>query len=332
MEQRVESEPMMRFDWGMTKVDAYALWCTSAGQSQIRHTPLSVGAGEELVEVIASDVSPLDRQVAEGRFPPGPPFPVIPGTTGIVRDANGLLYFAFVEIRGGGLFTPGIHRTKASISRDLMFAIPEEIDPIDVAAGFTGIITALAVIDHLIKIKSGQSILILGANGAVGAAAVQVALERGAHVIAVARNEISIPSVDYVSYDQMPEKVMGLTGGKGVDGIIDGLGGEISNKALMSGGADCKHVLLGFSAGVQMPLIAPRFLGNEHQLIGYNLLRRPLSLIQELMSQSMDFMIRGKVLPHIAQKVDFASAPDAFKTAAAQSGRTVLMIEGYEHD
>ena len=50
------------------------------------------------------------------------------------------------------------------------------------------------------------------------------------------------------------------------------------------------------------------------------------------MSQSMDFMIRGKVLPHIAQKVDFASAPDAFKTAAAQSGRTVLMIEGYEHD
>jgi len=311
--------------------EAYALWCTGVGESQIRHTPVKAQESQELVEVVACDISPLDRQLAEGRFPPAPPFPVIPGTTGVVRDAQGDLYFAFVEMQGGGLFTPGIHRTVASISRDVMFAIPKTVDPLDVAAGFTGLITALAVIDHSIQIKSGQSLLILGANRGVGAAAVQVALDRGAHVIAAAREEISISGVDYVSYEEMPARVMELTAGKGVAGIIDGLGGELSNKALLCGGADCKHILLGFSAGVHMPLIAPRFLGNEHQLIGYNLLRRPWGLMQELMVQSMDYLLRKQGLPQIAQKVPFADASQAFKTAASQSGRTLLMIEGYVH-
>ena len=80
-----------------------------------------------------------------------------------------------------------------------------------------------------------------------------------------------------------------------------------------------------------MPLIAPRFLGNEHQLIGYNLLRRPWGLMQELMVQSMDYLLRKQGLPQIAQKVPFADASQAFKTAASQSGRTLLMIEGYVH-
>lgn len=306
---------------------AQALWCTANGESEIRLTPVTVNAGEELVEVIVCDVSPLDRQVAEGRFPPGPPMPVIPGTTGVVRDAAGKLYFAFVEMRGGGLFSPGIHRTIASVPRDLLFEIPAGVDPKHVAAGFTGIITALAILDHSIKIEKGQSILILGANRGVGAAAVEVALARGAKVIAAARNPINISGVDYVSYDELPAKVMELTGGKGVSGIIDGLGGEITNKALMCGGTDCKHVLLGFSAGVQLPLIAPRFLGTEHQLIGYNLLRRPWSLIAQLMSEAMDLLKAGKCIPVIAKELAFANAPQAFRIAASQPGRTLIIMQ-----
>lgn len=311
----------------ITGESAQALWCTAIGESEIRPTPVSANPGEELVDVIICDVSPLDRQVAEGRFPPGPPMPVIPGTSGVVRDAAGKLYFAFVEMRGGGLFSPGIHRTVASVPRDVLFEIPNGVNHKDVAAGFTGIVTALAILDHSIKIQSGQSVLILGANRGVGAAAVEVALARGAHVIAAAREPINIPGVDYVSYDEMPGKVMELTGGKGVSGIIDGLGGEITNKALMCGGADCKHVLLGFSAGVQLPLIAPRFLGNEHQLIGYNLLRRPWSLIAQLMGEAMEFLKAGKCIPLIAQELPFSSAPDAYKTAASKQGRTLIVMQ-----
>jgi len=107
---------------------AHALWCTSIGESEIRPTPVTANQGEELVEVIVCDVSPLDRQVAEGRFPPGPPMPVIPGTTGVVRDSAGKLYFAFVEMRGGGLFSPGIHRTVASVQRDVLFEIPANVN------------------------------------------------------------------------------------------------------------------------------------------------------------------------------------------------------------
>ena len=134
---------------------AQALWCTAIGESEIRPTPVTANPGEELVDVIICDVSPLDRQVAEGRFPPGPPMPVIPGTTGVVRDAAGKLYFAFVEMRGGGLFSPGIHRTVASVPRDVLFEIPAGVSHKDVAAGFTGIVTALAILDHSIKIQKG---------------------------------------------------------------------------------------------------------------------------------------------------------------------------------
>ena len=311
----------------ITGETAQALWCTAIGESEIRPAPVIANDGEELVEVIVCDVSPLDRQVAEGRFPPGPPMPIIPGTSGVVRDAAGKLYFAFVEMRGGGLFSPGIHRTVTSVARDILFEIPMGVNPKHVAAGFTGIVTALAILDHSIKIEKGQSVLILGANRGVGAAAVEVALARGAHVIAAAREPISIPGVDYVSYDEMPATVMELTGGKGVSGIIDGLGGDITNKALMCGGIDCIHVLLGFSAGVQLPLIAPRFLGTEHQLIGYNLLRRPWSLISQLMTEAMEFLSAGKCIPVIAQELLFTSAPQAFKTAATQPGRTLIIMQ-----
>ena len=329
MEQGVENLTDRLFDMSMVinGETAKALWCTSIGESEIRSTPVTANAGEELVEVIVCDVSPLDRQVAEGRFPPGPPMPVIPGTTGVVRDAAGKLYFAFVEMRGGGLFSPGIHRTIASVPRDVMFEIPKGVDYKNVAAGFTGIITALAILDHAINVQKGQNVLILGANRGVGSAAVEVALARGARVIACARQPINIPGVDYVSYDDLPAKVMEITEGKGVSGIIDGVGGEISNKALMCGGLDCKHILLGFSAGIQLPLIAPRFLGTEHQLIGFNLLRRPWPLIAKLMDEAMEFLKDGKCIPIIAQEVAFEKAPEAFKTAASKQGRTLLVMQ-----
>ncbi len=322
------------FDCSMTidGENSYALWCTAIGETEIRHTPISRQPGEELVEVVACDVSPLDRQMAEGRYPLAPPFPIVPGTTGVVRDSDGKLFFAFVEMRGGGLTTPGIHRTVASVPKDVLYPIPGDVNPLHVAAGFTGLITALAILDHSIQIKAGQSVLILGANRGVGAASVAVAKDRGAHVIAAAREEISIDGVDYVSYEGMPEKIKGLTNGKGVSGIVDGLGGDISNLALMSGGVDCKHILFGFSAGHKMPLIAPRFLGTEHQLIGYNLFRRPWSLIEDLMDQSMEYLKDGKAIPQIAQQLPFAQAGLAFKSAPSKQGRTLIMMEGYTHD
>ncbi len=311
--------------------NSYALWCTAASESEIRATPVTIKEGEVLVEVIACDISPLDRQVAEGRFPPGPPFPVIPGTTGVVRDELGKEFFAFVEMRGGGLFSPGIHRTVASVPKEILFPIPDGVNPLHVAAGFTGLITALAILDHSIKIEKGQNVLILGANRGVGAAAVEVALARGARVFAAAREPISIPGAEYISYDEMPAKIIELTQGKGVSGIIDGVGGEITNKALMCGGNDCKHILLGFSGGVQLPLIAPRFLGTEHQLIGFNLLRKPWALISELMVQSMEFMKQGKGIPHIAQQLPFAKISEGFKSAPSMKGRTVILMDGYRN-
>lgn len=311
--------------------DSYALVCTSAGEIQIQHSPISAGAGEILVEVIVCDISPLDRQVAEGRFPPGPPFPVIPGTTAVVRDSEGKLFFAFVEMQGGGLFTPGIHRTIASVKREFLIPIPRGVDPLDVAAGMTGLVTALAIINHTIKLKPGKSILIMGANRGVGAAAVEVALNCGAIVFAAARSQLNIPGVNCLTYDQLPAKLLELNGGKGVDAIIDSVGGDLTNKALMSGGMDCMHVLLGFSAGVQLSLRAPRFLGTEHQLIGFNLGRRPWKLIEQLMFESLDYFSRGKGLPNIAQRVPFAEAAKAYKNAASQNGRTLLMVEGYSH-
>ena len=95
----------------------------------------------------------------------------------------------------------------------------------------------------------------------------------------------------------------------------------------MCGGIDCKHILLGFSAGIQLPLIAPRFLGTEHQLIGFNLLRRPWPLIAKLMDEAMEFLKDGKCIPIIAQEVAFKKAPEAFKTAASKQGRTLLVMQ-----
>ena len=306
-----------------------ALVATSPGQMELRECELVVGSGQELVSVVASDLSPLDRQIAAGKFPPAGPWPFILGLSAVVRPSDGTLAFAFVESVGGGYRRDGVHALMAVVDSDILVPLPEGLDPVVAAAGLTTLATARSIFEDVAPIKSGDNVLVLGASGGVGRSIIALALLKGANVIAVSRTPIAEldERVITLGMDDFHQHVRDLTNGVGAHVIVNVVGGDITSRAIGVGADDCKHLLLGFSAGPMMTLVAPMFLGGEHQLIGFNLLRRSAARIRELTVASLADLALGVHTPQVAAQVGLEQILEAYAAAPAKPGRTVLVNE-----
>jgi NADPH2:quinone reductase len=116
--------------------------------------------------------------------------------------------------------------------------------------------------------------------------------------------------------------------GRGADVIIDPVGGEITGNAMSAGAPDCKHILLGFSSGAMMPILAPKFLGGEHQLIGFNLLRRSHEGLAEHVRAAVQDVISGGFAPEIDSIHPLAAGVAAYAHAAQVRGRVLLQGSG----
>lgn len=304
-----------------------ALVAPSPGALELREHQLTVGPGQELVSVIASDISPLDRQIGAGKFPPAGPWPFVLGLSGVVRRGDGSLAFAFVESVGGGYHRDGVHALSAVVDSDILVPLPEGLDPVIAATGLTTLATAHSVFEDIAPIRPGDNVLVLGASGGVGRSAIAIALSRGANVIAVSRAPIRglDERVTALGIDDFHLHVRDLTNGVGAHVIVNVLGGDITARAIGVGAGDCKHLLLGFSAGPMMTLAAPMFLGGEHQLIGFNLLRRSAPRIRELTVESLSDLAVGVFEPQVAAQVSLEHIVEAYVSSATASGRTVLV-------
>ncbi len=304
-----------------------ALVATSCGAMELSERQLVVGSGQELVSVVAADISPLDRQIATGRFPPAGPWPFILGLSGVVRRSDGSLAFAFVESVGGGYHRDGVHALSAVVDSNILVPLPEGLEPVIAAAGLTTLATAHSVFEDVAPIRAGDNVLVLGASGGVGRSVIAIALSKGANVIAVSRTPIHglDERVTALGVDDFHLQVRDLTNGVGAHVIVNVLGGDITSRAIGVGAGDCKHLLLGFSAGPMMTLVAPMFLGGEHQLIGFNLLRRSPARIRELTVESLSDLAAGVYEPQVAAQVSLEHIVEAYVSSATASGRTVLV-------
>ncbi len=193
------------------------------------------GAGETLIELIAAEIAPLDRQIAMGNLPGAGPLPIQPGATGVGRvlssetlDAGGLVYV------GGGPFgignrRPGVMAEQVSVPDAAAVPIPEGVDPMLAAAGVSGGISARQSLFDYGRLQPDGTVLVLGATGSVGRAACQIAAAFGASVLAAGRDTSALDDLDAIpiSIENLTAEVMAATGGKGADVIIDPLGGPL---------------------------------------------------------------------------------------------------------
>jgi NADPH:quinone reductase len=196
-------------------------------------------AGEALVQVKAAAINPSDVATIAGRFKET----ILPRTPG--RDFSGVVV-AGKKLQGQEVWSsgPGLGITRDGAQAEYV-AVPEEVlspkpSPLSLEQAATiGVpfVTAWVALVRAAELQAGETILIIGAAGAVGQAATQIANWRKARVLGAARSSDPIPGAAAIintTTNHLRDRVFELTNGKGVDAILDTVGGAMFEPALRS--------------------------------------------------------------------------------------------------
>ncbi len=277
------------------------------------------GAG---LPMVYAEVEPLDVQVAMGHVPR--PLPTLPGATAIVQTADGLGY-----VMPGGC--DGTWADKIDVDSRWVVPLPPGIDPATVACTTgAGVVARLALFDRG-GLAKGETVLVIGASGFVGRAAVELATHAGARVIATARNPAAIPEgpEGALSLDGFADKVRSLTDGHGADLIVDVLGGDSLNEAIRAGAIGCRHLLVGTASGTRPGVSLPLLLIRQHRLEGFRRSATNADVLREAHQDTLSDIEAGVITARQAPVFDLELAAAAIQTVR-EGGHALL--SGRHHE
>lgn len=305
-----------------------AIQCVEWGgpeKLQLAECPLPVpAAGEVRIRVEAAGVNFPDALIVQKKYQVQPPLPFVPGTEvagtvdavgeGVGRLRPGDRVVAFV---GTGGFAQYVCASQAQVA-----PLPPAIDAA-VAAGFT---LTYATSQHALvergQLKPGETLLVLGAGGGVGLAAVELGKLSGARVIAAASSPEKLDAarkagadelVDYTKVD-LRDAVKSLTVGGGVDVVYDPVGGQYTAAALRTLGWRGRLLVIGFAAGDIPQIPANLLLLKEVSAVGVywgEFAKRDPSGNRRLMAQLFGWLADGKLQPLVSKEYPLAETPQA---------------------
>jgi NADPH2:quinone reductase len=217
------------------------------------------GRGEAVVEVAYAALNFFDTLIIEGKYQlkPEPPFSPAGEFSGRIvalgPDASG---FA-VGDRVMGSSGYGAARERIAIAVNRLAHVPDGL-PLDKAAGLSiAYGTTIHALKQRAEMKPGETLVVLGASGGVGLAAVEIGAAMGARVIACASSDDKLEfarrygaaeTVNYATQD-LRGRLKDLTGGKGVDVVYDPVGGALTEPALRSLAWKGRLLVIGFASG-----------------------------------------------------------------------------------
>lgn len=230
------------------------------------------GSGEVLVEVHASAINPSDVKNVAGLF--GARLPTTPG-----RDYAGVVVAGDPAWRGKkvwgsgagfGMVRDGAHAQYLAVASDWLSEMPAGLSMEQAAAVGAPYVTAWTTLIDAARLQAGETVLITGAAGAVGQAATQIGRWKKARVIgAVLSGEA--PGADAVVHtkDQdLPAQVAALTGGKGVDVVLDTVGGALFGAVVKSLALDGRQVAISSMGSRRVEFDLVDFYRGRQRLIG----------------------------------------------------------------
>ncbi|HUK04082.1 MAG TPA: NADPH:quinone oxidoreductase family protein [Burkholderiales bacterium] len=303
--------------------------------------PPKPGAGEVIVSVKAASLNFPDVLIIQNKYQMKPPLPFSPGSefAGEVKEVGeGVKGFnpgdRVLACTGYGAFAEEV---KVEALR--LLPIPQGMD-FNSAAAF---LLTYGTSDHALRdraqLKAGETLLVLGAAGGVGLAAVEIGKAIGARVIAcassadkleVCRQHGADAGINYATED-LREKIKELTAGRGVDVVYDAVGGAYSEPALRSVGWRGRFLVIGFAAGEipKIPLNLPLLKGSA--IVGVfwgDFARREPKAFAESFAQLDRWFREGKLKPHVSQTFPLAKAVEALQLMAGRKakGKIVLTV------
>jgi NADPH:quinone reductase-like Zn-dependent oxidoreductase len=313
------------------------------------------GDGEVRIAVAAAGVNFADVLARVGLYPDAPKPPVTVGyeVSGVVDAVGPGVTTHNVGDRIVALTRFGGYADRVLVRAEFAFAIPDSLDHISAAAIPVNYLTALIALYRMANLAAGDTVLVHGAGGGVGIAATQLAKLRGATIIGTAsvakhaaiRQQGVDHAIDYRGGGVVAE-VRRITGGRGVDVVLDPIGGRSfrdSYRLLAPLGRLIVYGVSSVSPGerrswwqaaktmMQMPRFAPLSLMNGNRgVFGLNLghLWSERRQLAETMTLLLAEVAAGHLRPVVAQTFPLERAADAHRFMHARSniGKVVLTV------
>jgi len=301
------------------------------------------GAGEVVISIKAASVNFPDVLIIQNKYQFKPPLPFSPGSelAGVVKAVGAGVSNVKPGDKVIAFTTFGAFAEEVKTEALRLLPMPEGMS-YEEAASF---ILTYGTTDHALRdrgqLKAGETLLVLGAAGGVGVAAIEVGKALGARVIAcasspekleVCRQHGADETINYASED-LRERIKALTEGKGVDVIYDAVGGAYSEPAFRSIAWRGRHLVIGFAAGdiPKLPLNLALLKGASVVGVfwGDYTRREPKSFAQSAL-QLARWYKEGRLKPHVSATFPLAKAADAMNLLASRKakGKVVVSIGG----
>lgn len=303
--------------------------------------PLKPGKGQVVLSVKACGVNFPDVLIIQGKYQFKPAFPFSPGS-----EVSGTVKALGEGVEGVSVgdhviaFTGwGGFAEEVAVDARKLIPIPNSID-FSTAAAFTLVYgTAHYALKDRAQLRSGETLLVLGASGGVGLAAVEIGKVMGARVIAAASTDEKLAVcmqhgadalINY-STEDMRERIKALTGGTGVDVIFDPVGSNFSEPALRSIAWNGRFLVIGFAGG-DIPRIPLNLaLLKSCSIVGVfwgAFTEREPSRNQENLQELLKWLTEGKLKPHISATYPLERAAEALNAMMNRTvkGKVVLVV------
>jgi NADPH2:quinone reductase len=289
------------------------------------------GEGEVLVRVKAAAINPSDYKNVSGHFKNT----TLPRTPG--RDFAGIVVkgkrYEGEEVWSSppklGVARDGSHAEYVVVPAEALSLRPKSLSMVQAAAIGLPFVTAWASIVSTAQIQPGEIVLIVGAAGAVGRAATQIARWKEARVIGADITSDPIPGTEAVvnvSTEDLRERVRGLTAGKGVDAVLDAVGGPMFEPALRSLRYGGRQVAITSTGDPRVSFNLIDFYHNLSQLLGVDsngLTPRQVGEIAEELRLGFE---AGALVPPPIEVVPFEKAVDAYTRVAAGQAKAKQVL------
>lgn len=289
---------------------------------------------ETLVRVAAAGAGHFDLTVAKGEFEPRPQLPYTPGTDGAGQVVASEHYKVgtWVRVGGGGLGLrrDGTWAELAAAPDDALQPIPAGVDPAVAASFYVPASTAYLAVHDVGRLRRGERVAVIGASGAVGSVAVQLARRGGASEVlgVVSRPEKAeaVPSATAVAVGRGAQVVPDLKrDGRGVELLVDTVGGPGLSELVPAMAPGGRIVLVGYTAGRQACFDLPSLLDADVSLLPLNLFARP-ARTREAATLVLEMLRDGVVsLPVTTFALDDLASALAALSEGRPVGRVVLL-------
>ncbi len=298
-------------------------------------------AGELLIEIHAAALNFPDTLVISGTYQLKPELPFVPGgeAAGIVRkvgaDVEGFAVGDRVAFWGA---TGAFADLAAKPAREVV-KLPADLDLVTGAAFLVAYGTSYYALKQCAGLRQDETLLVLGAAGGVGLAAVDLGAAMGARVIAAASSADKLEvaaragATDTVNYatESLKDRVKALTAGRGVDVVYDPVGGDLAESALRATGWDGRYLVVGFASGdipripLSLPLLKNCSIGGV--FYGAWAQREPVQSGENL-DELFAFLAAGEVNPVISRTFRLDEYVEAFGTLTGRNavGKIVFRI------